>query len=296
MRHFNLYLPAVLLAASTALLPVALAQAPLPDTSGHFVITEGGKTLGESQFSTAPLQGGDTLTSSGSMKADKFSYSFNSTATVDAQGNLVRDMLTGSVHGMKASGNNIRFDTKSDSSGRSFSMHVDADGKQTTNEVDRHRNTVLVPDLDPAAYTLMVHLALAQPKTAWVVIPKQNGILVPADYSMLPDLNGTLNGQNISVKHSVVAMSMQNSIVVELFYTADGRLLEADLNAQNIHVARDGFKLLNRPKPVAPPAGQAPQAQGGQQGQSQPGQSQSGPGQYPGGQQQGQPMPQQQPQ
>ncbi len=281
-RFDGFFLPAVLLAASTALLPSAIAQAPLPNESGHFVITESGKALGESQFTIAPLPGGDTLTSSGSMKADKFSYSFNSTATVDAQGNLVRDQLTGSVHGAKASGNNIRFDTSSDPTGRSFSMHVDADGKQTTNQVDRHRNTVLVPDLDPAAYTLMVHIALAQPRTAWVLIPKQNGILVPADYSRLADLNGTLNGQSITVKHSVVAMSMRNSIVVELFYTAHGRLLEADLNAQNIHVTRDGFRLLNRPRPVAPPAGAPPTAQG--QGQ---------PGQAPGGQQ---PMPPQPPQ
>ena len=74
---------------------------------------------------------------------------------------------------------------------------------------------------------------------------------------------------------------IQNAIVVELFYTESGDLLEADLDAQGLEIAQDGFKLLNRPKPVPPPAGEAPQQngqQGGQQGdqqeQPQPGQNQ----------------------
>ena len=261
----------------------ALGQAALPTGGAHYTITQAGKQVGDAQFGIAPISGGDTLTSSGHLKLDKFAYSFNNTATVDAQGNLVRDQLAGAVHGAKASGNNIQFTTASDATGRSFQININADGKLTNNTVDRHRNTVLTPDLDPGAYTLMAHLALSRPQTAWVLIPKENGILVPADFQLSGDLNGTLNGQNITVKHSIVAVSDQNSIVIELFYTAGGDLLEADLNAQNFYVTRDGFKLLNRPKPVAPPHGQAPQPE--QQGQQQPGQQ---------GGQQG--APQQQPQ
>ena len=161
---------------------------------------------------------------------------------------------------------------------RDGAIDVTANGKQTTNSVDRHRNTVLAPDLDPAAYALMAHLALANPKSAWVIIPKENGILVPAEYTEVADLTGTLNGRSLPVKHEVVALSDQNSVVIELFYTGDGTLLEADLNAQNFRVARDGFKLLNRPKPVAPPHGEAPQqdpnAPQGQQGAGAPPQQQ----------------------
>lgn len=246
--------------------PPALAQNALPLHGGHYTITQSGKTLGDSQFSVSPITGGETLSSSGHMQFDKFSYTFNSQATVDAQGNLVRDRLTGSVHGSKASGNNIQFDTASDATGKNFQMTINADGKQSTNTVDRHLNTVLAPDLDPAAYSLMSHLCLKKPVTAWVLIPKQDGILVPALYQPETDLTGTLNGQNIAVKHVAVALSMQNSIVIELFYTDTGTLLEADLNAQGLHLVADGFNLLNRPKPVAPPAGEAPQ-QNGQQGQ-----------------------------
>ncbi len=267
MRRLFLLPSAFLFTAS-----LAYAQTALP-AGGHYDITQNGKMLGQAQYAVAPVAGGSTLTSGGQMKLNTFSYSFNNTVTVDAQQNLVRDTLTGSVHGAKASGNDIRVTTASDATGRSLQISVNASGKQTTNTVDRHRNTVLAPDLDPAAYALMAHLAITKPKTAWVVIPKENGILVPAEYTEVADLNGTLNGRNVPIKHAIVALSDQNSVVIELFYTGDGTLLEADLNAQNFRVVHDGFKLLNRPKPVAPPHGEAPQqdpnAQQGQQGAPQ---------------------------
>ncbi len=241
--------------------------APAPGEA-QFTITQGGKQLGETRYTVGSTAGGEVWTSSGSMKLGSFAYSFNNAATVDAGGNLVRDALTGSVHGGKASGSGIRFDTVADATGRQFGITVEANGQQTTNTVDRHRNMVLAPDLDPAAYTLMARFALAQPQTAWVLIPKENGILVPAEYTRSADLSGTLNGRATPVRHSIVAMGGENALVMELFYTPDGMLMEADLNAQNFHVERVGWKLVNRPAPVAPPKGEAPEAP--PQGQADP--------------------------
>ncbi len=225
---------------------------------------QGSKTLGDAQYSLAPVAGGYKLTSSGHMALAKFSYSFNNQSTIDTSLNLVRDSLTGSVNGTKAHGNNILFNTTADATGREFQMKISADGKQTTNTVDRHRNTVLVPDLDPAAYLLMVRLAMTQPQTAWALIPKQNGLLVPAAYEPQADISGTLNGAGINVKHIAAALSDTNSVTLELYYTPDGQLLEADLNAQNLYLVRDGFKLSAHPAPTPPPPGQAPQQQGQQ--------------------------------
>ena len=275
-----------ILFASLLGLPAA-AQVALPAGSAHYAITQDGKHLGEAQFTTASVAGGNTLTSSGHMQLKAFSYNFSNRVTVDAQGNLVRDELTGSVHGAKASGNDIRFTTASDATGRNLQIAINASGKQSTNSVDRHRNTVIAPDLDPAALVLMVEIGREHPQTAWVLIPKETGLLVPALYTPMADLRGTLNGQGVAVKHTVVALSEENSLVIELFATEDGQLLEADLNAQNFHVARDGFTLLNRPKPVAPPAGEAPQ-QGDPNAQGQPGAQGSAPQQ--GQPQQGQPQ------
>ena len=258
--------------------PSLRAQVQLPAGSAHFTIVQGSKSLGDAQYSLTPVTGGYTMASSGHMTLATFSYSFHSQVTVDSALNLVHDALTGSVNGTKVHATNVAFNTASDPTGRDFQISVNADGKQTTNTIDRHRNTVLVPDLDPGAYMLMARIALAQPQTAWVLIPKENGILVPAEYQAEADLRGSFNGANINVKHTTAILSDANSITLELFYTGDGRLLEADLNAQNLDVVRDGFKLFDKPAPTPPPPGQAP---------PQPGQQQAAP-------QQSAPMPQQQ--
>ena len=220
---------------------------------------QNGKQLGQAEYTTAPNAGGTAWTSSGQMKLNDFAYSFHSTALVDGEGNLVRDELTGSVQGKQASGNNLQFNTASDPTGHSFQITIDTDGKQSTNTLDRHRNLVLLPDLDPAAYTLMARFALKKPETAWVLIPKENGLLVPAEYTDLGPVTGRLNGKAMQAEHIVAAYGGENSLVVELYATGDGTLMEADLNAQNFRVERSGWSLPNRPKPVAPPPGQAPQ-------------------------------------
>ncbi len=249
------------------------ASAGAQTSATGYVVTQNNKQVGTSQFSSQPIAGGHTLHSNGTLQIDKFSYSFSNTTTVDAQYNLVRESLAGSVHGSKASGNNIQFDVASDATGRSFNIKINANGKATTSIVDRHRNMVMMPDLDPAAYSLLAKIALTKPQTAWVLIPKQDGILVPAEFQELSDLKGTLNGQGIAVKHIAVALSTENSLVVEIFYTAAGDLLEADLNAQGLRVSQQGFVLKDRPSPVPPPQNDAPtkdgKPQAGQQ-QNQP--------------------------
>jgi hypothetical protein len=91
----------------------------------------------------------------------------------------------------------------------------------------------------------------------------------------------------VDAHHTSVVVSEQNGITVELYYTSEGALLEADLPEQNFYVIRDDFKLQTRPH-YAPPRGSAPPANQGQP--QQPGQ----PPQYAAPQ--GAPPPQVQPQ
>ena len=141
--------------------------------------------------------------------------------------------------------------------------------RSRSNAVDRNQNTALLTDLDPAGYMLLAKIAMRSPTHSWGLIPKENGFLVPITFSPQPDQQGHLNGQSIPVKYVSAAVSTQNAITVELFYSPDGQLLEADLPQQNFYVIRDGFKLSNRPKPPAPPHGQAPPPQDQQPAQQQ---------------------------
>lgn len=230
----------------------------VPQGEARFNIVQAndGKTVGSTDCSVAATAGGYEISSRGELKMDKFSYSFSSTGRLDPQLNIVRDELSGTVNGAQ-----VTFTMASDSTGRQFLVNILAKGQTTQNNFDRHQHTVLLPDLDSAAYVAMTHFALVRPATAWVVIPKENGLLVPATYNQQSDAHGTFHGQPITVHHSSVIVSGQNAISIEIYYTDDGAVLEADLPEQNFYVIRDGFKLQSRPQYVPPRNSAAPPQQ-----------------------------------
>jgi hypothetical protein len=256
MRFPNLLVACLLLPAGII---QAQIPAPLPAGSAHFVIFQGDKTVGSADRTIQVTPTGYAITSQGKMSLAKFSYSFTNTQHLDQALNLVSDQLVGTVNGVP-----VKFTTHADSTGRQFQVSVDAQGKQTQNTVDRHQHLVLLADLDPAAYTLLVHIGLTAPPTSWILIPKEQGLIVPSTYTPGSSLRGRMNPGQVDVQHLTVTVGEQNPISVDLFYGRDGDLYEADLPQQNFFVVRDGFKLIDRPK-EAPPRGQSPPPQAGQQ-------------------------------
>lgn len=244
----------------SALAPLVCAGAVLTQASAvaagqaHFAIVQAndGKNVGSADCTVNVVPGGYQISSHGDLKLTKLNYSFTNDDRLDSQLNIVRDQLTGTVNGSQ-----VTFSLSSDPSGRQFQVNIVASGKTTNNTFDRHQHTVLLPDLDPAAYLAMAHFALAHPPTTWIVIPKQTGLLLPAQYDAQPDVKGTFHGQPVDVHHVSVVISEENGFTVEVYYTSEGALLEADLPEQNFYVIRDDFKLTNRPH-YAPPHGQAP--------------------------------------
>ena len=249
------------------------AQAPaIPAGQAHFniVTANDGKTVGSADSNVSIAPGGYQITSHGDLKMAKFTYSFTNESRLDNTLNIVHNKLTGTVNGAQ-----VTFTMGSDPTGRQFQINIDASGKPTANTVDRHQHTVLLPDLDPAAYSEAVHFAIEHAGTTWIVIPKQTGLLLPSLYTPLADVHGTFHGQPVDAHHTSVVVSEQNGITVELYYTSEGALLEADLPEQNFYVIRDDFKLQSRPK-YTPPHGTAPPAN-----PNQPQDPNQAPGQQP---------------
>jgi hypothetical protein len=240
------------------------SQAPvqLPSGSAHFVIYQGDKSVGSADRTIQATPAGYAITSQGKMSLSKFNYSFTNTQHLDHALNLVSDQINGTVNGQT-----VTFTAHADSTGRQFQIDINAQGKQTQNTVDRHQHLVLLADLDPAAYTLLTHVGLDNPPTSWILIPKEQGFLVPSTYARDPSLRGRLNDTQVDVQHLTVTVGESNPISVELFYGRDGDILEADLPEQNFFVVRDGFKLIDRPKPTLP-HGTAPPPPNGQQPQN----------------------------
>jgi hypothetical protein len=242
------------------LLPAAMvqAQAAIPAGTSHYSIYQGDKVVGSSQATVTPTASGYTITSRGELHLSKFSYSFTNTQNLDHMLNLVSDQITGTVNGSP-----VTFNVNADSTGREFHINVNAKGQQTQNTVDRHQHLALLPDLDSAGYMLLTRIGMENPAVSWVLIPKETGLLVPSVYKQDENVRGRLNSTEMDVQHTTVTVSAQNSVTVELFHAADGRLLEADLPEQNFYVVLDGFKLINRPKfePPRSPEGTAPPPQ-----------------------------------
>lgn len=250
------------------LIPLGLVQAQtgIPAGTGHYKVFQGDKAVGSSQYTVTPTSAGYTIASQGDLRLSKFSYDFQSTQYLDHMLNLVSDRITGTVNGSA-----VTFDVNTDSTGRRFLIHVNAKGKDEQNTLDRHQHLVLMPDLDAAGYMLLARIGLENPQVSWVLIPKETGLLVPTVYNHDASVQGRLDGRQITVEHTTVEVSAQNAINVELFYTPNGQLMEADLPQQNFFVVRDGFKLINRPKfaPPRSPEPNAPPPPGAQQ-QQQP--------------------------
>ncbi|QNI32787.1 hypothetical protein H7849_01945 [Alloacidobacterium dinghuense] len=251
MKRLNLFLCAAALVTSTT-----FAQTELTPGTVSYSIEQNSKKLGTASYTIQNAPNKYIVTSTGKMTEDKFSYAFSNTQKLDMSLNLITDQLSGVVDGKAVS-----FSASSDPTGRQFKLDISANGTQQNNSVDRNQNAVLLTDLDPAAYMVLANIAMRNPTHSWALIPKENGFLVPVTFSPQPDTQGRLNGQPVSVKYVSAAIGGQNAITIELFYSADGHLLEADLPQQNFYVIRDGFKLTNRPKPPTPPPGQAPPSQ-----------------------------------
>jgi hypothetical protein len=260
MRLAAFRLSALLL---SLLLPaVARAQTPLAAGSGHYTVYQGDKAVGASDYAIQLTPNGFTLTSHGKLNLTKFSYSFSNSQHLDGNLNLVSDQLSGTVNG-----NAVTFAVDADSTGRQFQINISANGKQTQNTVDRHQHLVLLPDLDPAAYVLLTRMAMENPPTSWILIPKENGILVPSTIIRGSSVRGQLNGSQMDVQHATISVNAENSVSVDVYYNSNGQVLEADLPQQNFFVVHDGFKLIDRPKPTAP---SAPPPNSPQQGGSAP--------------------------
>jgi hypothetical protein len=225
------------------------SQTAVTPGSAHYDVYQQDKKVGEADYTVQAAPNGYSITSHGKLSLTKFSYSFNNAQRLDGSLNLINDELNGTVNGSA-----VTFSATSDSAGRQFQISISANGKQTQNTVDRHQHLALLPDLDPAAYLLLSRIAMANPPTSWILIPKQDGILVPSSITPGSSVRGQLRGSQIGVQHATIAVNSENAVNIDLFYTSDGEVMEADLPQQNFSVIRDGFKLMDHPKPSAPSA------------------------------------------
>jgi hypothetical protein len=225
------------------------AQMSLPADTAHFTINQGNHPVGRSDFSILPVKQGSiattaaySVTSHGTLSIQNTKYSFSGSGSLDGDLSILQEDLNGIVNGSA-----VTFAVHP--SGVNFVIDISADGRSYRNSLHRPGATVFFPDFDLAAYDILLNLATRHPGTPIsALIPKQTGILSAATLAAQADVQGTLNGKALTLHHTSLTVG---SVVSELYYASDNRILEVDIPGQTFAVVRDNFQLQPPPPPPA---------------------------------------------
>jgi hypothetical protein len=224
------------------------AQANVADTA-HFTINQGNHPVGRSDFSILTVRQGSiatpaayTVTSHGTLSIGSTKYSFSGNGSLDKDLSILQENLNGIVNGSA-----VTFAVHP--SDGNFVIDISADGRSYRNSLNRPAQTVFFPDFDLSSYDTLLNLTTRHPGTPIsALIPKQTGILSAATLAPQADVQGTLSGKSLTLHHSSLTIG---SVVSELYYSPDNRILEVDIPSQTFAVVRDNFQLQPPPPPPA---------------------------------------------
>ena len=252
MRQFAVLPFAALLSFLPAFLPAA-AQ------SGHFMIAQHGKAVGDATVTfSADAKGYDTTTVVHvAMKG--LDYSLSKTEQLTPANQLRHVQLSATVNQSA-----VNLSATPDSA--QILLNVSANGRSTTARLAAHPSAVFLPDFDPGALDTLLAIAVTQNNRGlWAIIPKQSGAqagtVVPVQLATYADEKGTLNGKPIEVHHLVATISGAKS---DLFSGPGNQLLQAELPQQGFALIRNGFVLTPPAKAGAPPPAPPPAPAGAQ--------------------------------
>ncbi len=232
------------------------AQANMAADNGHFTINQGNHPVGQTSFSIQPVKqdrvatpAAYAVTSHGTLTVQNTKYSFSGSGSLDKELSILNENLNGIVNGSA-----VTFAVHP--SDGNFVIEISADGRSYRNSLTRPAQTVFFPDFDLSSYDILLNLAARHPGIPIsALIPKQTGILSAATLAPQADVQGTLNGKAITAHHTSLTIG---SVVSELYYSPNNRILEVDIPSQTFAVVRDNFQLQ---PPPPPPAESAPNQQ-----------------------------------
>jgi hypothetical protein len=225
------------------------AQTNLPADTAHFTINQGNHAVGRTDFSIAPTKQGSistpaayTVTSHGTLSVQNTNYSFSASGSLDKNLSILQENLNGIVNGSA-----VTFAVHP--SDGNFVIDISADGRSYRNSLNRPAQAVFFPDFDLSSYDILLNLAASHPGAPIsALIPKQTGILNTATLAPQADVQGTLNGKPLTLHHSSLTIG---SVVSELYYSPNNRILEVDIPSQTFAVVRENFQLQPPPPPPA---------------------------------------------
>lgn len=240
---FPAVLAAALLSTTGLVMPVAAQTTAygLAVGTANYTINFQGKPIGRASYSISSANNGYRVNAHGSAHMENLDFAFSKDELLAPDLEIANETLNGTVNGSAVV-------VRVQPSGQKFQIDIAANGQKYTNALDRHTNTVFLPDFDPSALLILLRHGYIS-RDVWTLIPKQTGLLYQAKIEGQPDDSGTLNGTHLSVHHNTVTIA---NVAVELFFTDDGKLLQEEVPSQGFAMIREGF-LLEPPANAPPP-------------------------------------------
>lgn len=221
----------------------AAAQAQTTGKSGSFEIAQHGHTVGTASFRFTDTKSGSDSTSLVKVAMEGLDYALSKNELLSPANHLDHVMLSATVNGEAVS-----VEAKPDAA--QFVMNISAQGKSTTTRLDAHEGAVFLPDFDPGALETLLALAAEQNnRDLWAILPKQSGSIEPIQLATLPDQEGKLDRNEITVHHLVATIAGADT---DLFSGPKNELLQAELPQEGFALVRKGFVLNPPAKPEAP--------------------------------------------
>jgi len=219
----------------------------------NFTLSQNGKSVGQAFLGLKPGNGGFDLTSGAKIDMPGLKYNFSQNTLLDGGYHLTKAQLSGSVNGTSATVNATK-------QGQQFLVKINANGSVTNTPLAFHQQAVLLPDFDPGALQVLLHLGAAHNNAdIWALIPKQTGSIAALRIASDADMQGVLNGKPLTVHHLTVSYGASKT---ELFSSPANELLQAEWTSEGFALVRQGVKLTPPARPGAPPAApQQPAAQ-----------------------------------
>jgi hypothetical protein len=241
----------VLLMITAGLIAAGILAAQLQ--AQDFVLSQNGKSVGKASLHIDNRGAILAAKSEADIKMPGLDYKFSENASLDAGYHLASAKLSGSVNGTSAKVETVK-------QGQQFLMTIDANGNAVNTPLAFHSRAVFFPDFDPAALQTLLNLGAAHNNLdLWALIPKQTGSIAALRIVTDADMQGALDGKQLTVHHLTVTFGSSKT---ELFSSPTNELLQAEWTNEGFAMVRQGFKLTPPTRPGAPPAAPAqPSAQ-----------------------------------
>jgi len=228
--------------------------------SGDFTVSQAGKPVGTANYRFTPTRAGYDSTSLVKVNMKGLNYAFSKTEQLTQASHLQHVELSATI-------NDSAVNVTAAPDSAQFLLNMSANGRSTTTRLAKQPGAVFMPDFDPGAFQTLLTLGRASNnRDLWVIIPKNQGTVVPVQLATYADEQGTLNGAAITVHHLVATIS---GSMTDLFAGPDNQLLQAELPQEGFALIRNGFVLKPPAKPLAPPT-PPPGANQQQPGSTQP--------------------------